>query len=95
VRERDLESYLARRARELGGRAYKWVSPACPGVPDRLLLLAGRVLGVEVKAPGRTPTPHQTRTHQELRALGLPVAVVDTREGIDALLARVLTGEAA
>jgi hypothetical protein len=39
MRERDIEAHLVERVRELGGEAYKFVSPARRNVPDRLVLL--------------------------------------------------------
>lgn len=37
--EKDIESKLRKRAKEIGGRAYKFVSPGNSGVPDRLVVL--------------------------------------------------------
>ena len=87
MREKTVEQYLCDAALRHGGRAYKWVSPGRVGVPDRLVVLPGaNVFGVEVKAPGKTPTVLQARIHAELRALGLEVAVVDSREAVDLLM---------
>ena len=35
--ERKLCDYI----KSLGGKAYKWVSPGAPGVPDRIATLVG------------------------------------------------------
>ena len=87
MREKTIEQYLCDAALRHGGRAYKWVSPGRVGVPDRLVVLpGGNVFGVECKAPGKTPTVLQARIHAELRALGLEVAVVDSREAVDLLM---------
>lgn len=37
--EKDIESKLRNKVKELGGRAYKFVSPGNSGVPDRLVVL--------------------------------------------------------
>lgn len=51
------------------------------GFPDLLVLLpGGRVVFLEVKAPGNYPDPDQRKLHEEMRALGHQVAVV---RGID------------
>lgn len=87
MREKTIEQYLCDAALRHGGRAYKWTSPGRVGVPDRLVILPGpRVIGVECKAPGKTPTVLQARIHAELRALGLEVAIVDSREAVDLLM---------
>lgn len=41
MRERDVERYLRERVKQLGGRAYKFVSPGNNGVPDRIVMLPG------------------------------------------------------
>lgn len=41
---------------------------------------------VELKAPGEKPKPHQIREHDRLRKLGQCVEVIDSMEGVDALL---------
>lgn len=85
--ERTIERYLCRQVELRQGRAYKWASPGLRGVPDRLVVLpGGNLFGVECKAPGKTPTVLQARIHAELRALGLEVAVVDSREAVDLLM---------
>ena len=39
MRERDIEQYLARKVKAMGGIAFKFVSPRHAGVPDRLVCL--------------------------------------------------------
>ncbi len=56
------------------------------GCPDRLVMLPGRVIWVEVKAPGKKAEPHQEREHERLRAAGQDVRVIDSLEGIERLL---------
>ncbi|WP_295450956.1 VRR-NUC domain-containing protein [uncultured Thiodictyon sp.] len=90
--ERAIEQHLAALVRAAGGIAYKWSSPGRPGVPDRLVILPGapaRVIGVEVKAPGKRPTVLQARVLAALAALGVEVAVVDSRAAAQALVASV------
>lgn len=88
MKEKEIESYLVRRVREAGGRAYKFVSPGNGGVPDRLVCLPGGVIAfVELKAPGQKARPQQRLQIDRLRALGFRVEVIDSKEGADALLA--------
>ena len=70
--------------RALGGRSYKWVSPGCAGVPDRIVILPnGRVFFVETKSERRKSSALQKKRHTELRALGCTVyADIDTKEKV-------------
>lgn len=86
--EKVTEAYLRDRVKALGGRSYKWVSPGCSGVPDRIVVMpGGRVIFVELKSEGKTSTKLQQKRQAELRALGCTVyADIDTKEKVSALL---------
>jgi len=76
--ESKLESKLVSHITILGGIAYKFASPNRKGVPDRLCIMPnGRAFFVELKAPGKAPTPLQRHEHELLRALGHTVLVID------------------
>lgn len=78
MRERDIEGKLAKAVKRKGGMCPKLVCPGFDGMPDRLVLLpGGKVIFVEVKAPGRKPRPLQVKRHTQLRSLGFPVYVID------------------
>ena len=90
MHERDLEQRLRIEIRARGGLALKFISPSMVGVPDRLILLrGGRVWFVEMKAPGRVPTPKQLKVHKMLRELGFQVLVLDSIQAVDEFLERV------
>lgn len=91
MREKDIEQYLVKRAKESGGKAYKWVSPGNDGVPDRIVVFPGVLAFVELKAPGKKPTPLQLAKHRELESFGCKVLVVDSREDVDRLIFTCLT----
>lgn len=77
--ERDVERALVRRVKVLGGLCEKFTSPGRRSVPDRIVTLpGGRIIFVELKAPGKRPTDLQTRDHARRRALGCDVRVIDT-----------------
>ena len=58
--EKAVEAALVRRVKVLGGLCEKFVSPGRRSVPDRLVTLpGGRIIFVEIKAPGGKPTPQQ------------------------------------
>lgn len=84
MRESTIEAYLRDRVKELGGKAYKFVSPGNDGVPDRLVCLpGGRVVFAELKAPGKKPTRLQILQQEKLRLLGFLVFVIDSKTGVD------------
>lgn len=86
-REKDIEAYLVRRVKELGGVAYKFVSPGHAGVPDRLVCFPGGYqCFVELKAPGKKPRPLQEVEIRKLRDLGFRVFVADSREQVDEMM---------
>ena len=85
--EKNIEQYLARKVRETGGKAYKFVSPGNAGVPDRLVIFpSGKVIFVELKAPGKVPTNLQKAKHRELEKLKQRVFVIDSKEKVDTVL---------
>lgn len=88
--EKDTERYLCEAVKRLGGRAYKFVSPGCAGVPDRIVILpGGRIFFVETKSEGRTSTKQQKKRQAELRALGCTVCTdIDTKEKVREVLQR-------
>lgn len=48
--EKDIEEWLNKQVKSLGGISYKFVSPSNPGVPDRIYLFpGGRIYFVELK----------------------------------------------
>lgn len=85
--ERDIEQYLVRQVAKIGGKAYKFSSPANRSVPDRLCCLPqGLTKLVECKATGKKPTPLQKKVIEFLRSLGHEVFIVDTKEKVDILI---------
>ena len=90
--EAEIEKRLREKIKEvLHGRAFKWVSPGNRGVPDRIVLLpGGRVVFVELKAPGKKPTAVQSAMHAVLFGLGFRVQVIDSKECVDRFIARQL-----
>lgn len=87
MRERDVEQYLVERTKAAGGecRKLKWIGRH--GAPDRLVMLNGKAIFIELKAPGEKAKPHQVREHERMRKMGQRVEVVDSFEGVDEVLA--------
>ena len=94
--EKVLERKLCKRVKELGGHAYKFVSPNQRGVPDRLCILPhGVTVFVELKTTGKKPTKLQELCMAELRELGQQCVVIDSTEKLDELLSRLEHGRLA
>jgi hypothetical protein len=90
LRERDIEQYLVKQAKAVGGKAYKWTSPGNAGVPDRIVMLpGGRVAFIELKAPGGKSTALQLNQQRFISGMGLPVAVVDSKEAVDQIISKM------
>lgn len=88
MRESTIENYLVERVKQIGGevRKVKWIGRR--GAPDRLVMLLGVSVWVELKAPGQEAEPHQLREHERMRAMGQKVEVIDSIAGVDKLFSR-------
>lgn len=83
--ERDIERALVARVKSLGGTAEKFTSPGRRSVPDRIVTLpGGRIIFVELKAPGKKPTEAQARDHARRIDLGCDVRIIDNMEAVHA-----------
>jgi len=85
--EKTIEMHLVKRVRAAGGLAIKWTAPGTSGVPDRIVFLPGRIIFVELKAPGKKPTAIQIHVHRLLANLGADVRVIDSKEQVDGIFA--------
>jgi hypothetical protein len=56
------------------------------GIPDLIFIRDGHVYALELKAPGREPTPAQITTMNAMRAAGATVAVA---HGVDEAIAQL------
>jgi len=88
--EDDIENYLCRQIKILGGTAYKFTSPSKRAVPDRLCVLPrGLVIFIEVKRPKSTPTQHQWKEINALRSKGHWTTYVDSYERVDEVVQQI------
>lgn len=87
MKEAEIEDYLVNRVLELGGevRKTRWIGRN--GAPDRIVMLAGHTIFIELKRPGGKPKPHQMREHARMRRMGQRVEVVDSFARVDEVLA--------
>lgn len=90
--EKRLENKLVKAVKERGGLALKLVSPGFDGLPDRLILIAvGKLVFVEVKAPGKKPRKLQKVRFRQLRELGFLVFVLDDEKLIGGIIDEICT----
>jgi hypothetical protein len=92
--KKDLESKIEQEFRlavkRMGGAAYKFVSPGNSGVPDRLVVLPGGIIGfVELKRPGERLRKQQVLRIHKLQELGCFAAVVNDLDQIRPTLRRL------
>lgn len=62
------------------------------GMPDRLLIKNGRHWFLELKRPGKRPTPLQEAVGRLLRAHGAVVLCADTKARVDAVMDALCSG---
>lgn len=84
--EKDVEGFLKRKVTARGGLCMKFVSPGLSGVPDRIMVLNGQIVFVEMKKPGGRPRPLQVRVINLLRNQGCWVEVIDSKDGVERLV---------
>ena len=87
LKEIDIENYLVKRVKSVGGVAYKFKSPAHTSVPDRLCVFPnGNICFVECKAPGKKPTLAQHEEMLRLLKLNQTVYVIDSKFAVDRMV---------
>ena len=90
--EQQIEQKLVKKVKEMGGIAFKFVSPGNSGVPDRLVLIAvGKIAFVEVKRKGEKPRPIQVRMINKIRNLVFKVYVLDDEKKIGEIVDEIRT----
>lgn len=82
MREKQVERALTTAVKARSGWAVKLTTVS--GIPDRMVLLpGGRIIFVELKAPGKNAEAHQTVVHNRLRRLGFEVVVLSSVSLVD------------
>ena len=89
--EKQVEQALTSAVKARGGAALKFVSPGVSGVPDRIVLMpGGRLVFVELKAPGKHMRPLQEYRKRQLESLGFHVYCIDRPEKIPTFLEEMM-----
>ena len=88
MKEANVEAYLRKRVKELGGRHRKVTYQGRKGAPDDWCFFpGGRLLIVECKRPGKNHLdPLQVVEVEFLRSMGFRATWVNTLEDVDRLL---------
>ena len=88
--EKHVEAYFKERVEDVGGRTYKFVSPAHRGVADRIACLPdGSTWFVEIKTEGGTISPLQRAFATEMFRLKQNYTVLWSKDHVDGWLASV------
>ncbi len=83
MQEKMIEKKLVNMIKNEGGLALKFTSDYFTGVPDRMALMpGGKIYFVELKATGKKQSPIQLEVAKKFEALGFPVRVIDSLEGV-------------
>jgi hypothetical protein len=86
--EKNIEAYLVKSVRRIGGMAYKFTSPAHRGVADRVVCLPdGQTWFIEVKTEGGRLSPLQKVFGDEMARLKQNYCVLWNKEQIDEFIA--------
>lgn len=90
--EAEIEDYLVTRCAEHQILCVKFTAPGTTGVSDRMMIGAGQVFFVELKARGqrRRATSRQRLWGRRVRDRGVAAFVVDSREGVNELVELML-----
>jgi len=75
--ESQIEEWLNKKIKEIGGLSFKWVSPGNPGVPDRIYVFPNnQVYFVELKTESGRLSNIQKWQRQRLKDLGVNYRLV-------------------
>ncbi len=91
ILEHKVELHLVTQVKELKGKIYKWVSPGKRGVTDRILFLNKQVWFVELKRPLGERSKLQIKFEKDIRPFTDNYAVVDSIEGVNKLICRIMS----
>ena len=86
MREKTVEARLRHGVEKMGGACLKWTSPGQDGVPDRIVILPGRVIFVEMKTETGKLSKVQEYQIDRLRRLKQTVRVLHGADEVKAFL---------
>ncbi len=80
--QQKIRNYLNRQ----GWLVVKIITCSLPGWPDLMAMRSGRLIIIEVKAPGEKPSPLQLARHNQLRQAGFEVHVIDDASNVEKVI---------
>ena len=81
--EKEVEKFLVREVKKIGGISFKFISPGNAGVPDRIVILPiGKVIFVELKTDKGKLTKLQEVQIKKISDLGADARVLRGIEGV-------------
>lgn len=81
--EKEVEKFLVREVKKIGGISFKFISPGNAGVPDRIVILpSGRVVFAELKTDKGKLTKLQEVQIKKISDLGADARVLRGIEGV-------------
>ena len=90
--EKEIEKYLRDKIKNLGGIAYKFISPSNNGVPDRIVLLPkGKIIFVELKNEHGKTSKMQDIQIERIRNLGFDVRIINSKQKVDEFINEIQT----
>ena len=85
-KESVVEKYLKQEVEKRGGQVRKVSFPGHNGAPDRLIMMPGVLIWVELKSETGVLSVLQHREHAFMISMGQPVQVIRKTETVDELI---------
>ena len=83
MKERSVARYLREKVKQAGGWAIKFTPTGTAGIPGRIVIWpGGRIDFVECETFGGKIGPLQQHRHEQLKAMGCNVLVIDSSVGV-------------
>lgn len=85
--ERSIEQRLVKKVKQIGGKAYKFISPGNKGVPDRVVIFpSGKIVFTELKRKDGKLAAMQNKQKKDLEKLNQTVRTVYSKSEVDGLI---------
>jgi len=92
--EAEIEKYLVRKIKDINGLCWKFTSPGTKGVPDRIVVVNGMTIFVELKRPlGGRIDPTQAYRVQQIRERGGTAYFINNKNQIKQLVKHLKDGQ--
>ena len=79
--EKSIERRLTNKVKQVNGLCLKLTS--YKGIPDRIVLVNGRLYFVELKDEGKKLRPEQKVWQDRLKGMGFECLMLDSKESVD------------